>query len=530
MAETTVKVGGDSREAVRELRQVGRAAADVGVSLKSMAGQAALTGLAVVGLDNVVAVLQRTVEEARIATEAYLQVNASAAREARGAAVALNSLRVAAADAALGGGNAELIFSNLSVAMQRVTEIINENDAALREFTREGVAFVIEGLGLLIESVGQARIVFVELRAAVQASIEGLLLLDSTIRTVATGGLTEIYRRLNDLEGPLDRFLRRSGEISGELDIGRGVAGAFADETGRVAQVTANFARALREGRSAVGEQILTVNELIDRYAVLRGLFGGGQDAPPSGLSGGSGGSGDDDEAKRERQQEIEREAESLRITIEGLQAKGAAKLAAEEAEEMRLAEKRELRKQRDQELADNLIRIEEHLAQKRSEIAQREADEAAALLQERQDMAREYASSIGGLIAELAGGQRKALDVIKQFIGQELIAKGQSFLLEAAAMAFIPGKQPLAAGLIAASVAMIAAGAKLSKTGGGARSTSAASAGTAPLPQAAQATEQRTVTTQVNFGVVGDPRAAAQMVADMNRRAIREGYTAGAA
>ncbi len=47
MAETTVKVGGDSREAVRELRQVGRAAADVGVSLKSMAGQAALTGLAV---------------------------------------------------------------------------------------------------------------------------------------------------------------------------------------------------------------------------------------------------------------------------------------------------------------------------------------------------------------------------------------------------------------------------------------------------------------------------------------------------
>ena len=529
MAETTVKVGGDSREAVRELREVGRAAADVGVSLKSMAGQAALTGLAVVGLDNVVAVLQRTVEEARIATEAYLQVNASAAREARGAAVALNSLRVAAADAALGGGNAELIFSNLSVAMQRVTEIINENDAALREFTREGVAFALDALGLLIESVGQARIVFVELRAAVQASIEGLLLLDSTIRTFATGGLTEIYRRFNDLEGPLDRFLRRSGEISGELDIGRGVAGAFADETGRVAQVAANFARAIREGRSAVGEQILTVNELIDRYAVLRGLFGGGQDAPPPGLSGGSGGSGDDD-AKRERQQEIEREAESLRITIEGLQAKGAAKLAAEEAEEMRLAEKRELRKQRDQELADNLIRIEEHLAQKRAEIAQREADEAAALLQERQDMAREYASSIGGLIAELAGGQRKALDVIKQFIGQELIAKGQSFLLEAAAMAFIPGKQPLAAGLIAASVAMIAAGAKLSKSGGGARSTSAASAGTAPLPQAAQATDQRSVTTQVNFGVVGDPRAAAQMVADMNRRAIREGYTAGAA
>ena len=109
--------------------------------------------------------------------------------------------------------------------------------------------------------------------------------------------------------------------------------------------------------------------------------------------------------------------------------------------------------------------------------------------------------------------------------IGQELIAKGQARLLEAAALFFVPGQQGAAVGLTAAAGAMIAAGAALSKSGASGGGGSAVGAGVAPAPAVAQSVQRTDVTVISNFGVVGDPREAARVVADSVRTATREGY-----
>jgi hypothetical protein len=136
------------------------------------------------------------------------------------------------------------------------------------------------------------------------------------------------------------------------------------------------------------------------------------------------------------------------------------------------------------------------------------------------------YASETGNILAQVTSGQAKALDAIKAFIGQELIAKGQARLLEAAALFFVPGQQAAAVGMTAAAGAMIAAGAALSRTGGGSGGGgSVVGAGVAPAPVVAQTRQQTDVTVISNFGVVGDPREAARVVADSVRTATREGY-----
>lgn len=139
---------------------------------------------------------------------------------------------------------------------------------------------------------------------------------------------------------------------------------------------------------------------------------------------------------------------------------------------------------------------------------------------------AQDYATKVGSVVQQVAGGQAKALDAIKALIGQELIAKGQARLLEAAALFFVPGQQGAAVGLTAAAGAMIAAGAALSKSGGGGGGGgSAVGAGVAPAPAVAQPAQRTDVTVISNFGVVGDPREAARVVADSVRTATREGY-----
>ena len=138
---------------------------------------------------------------------------------------------------------------------------------------------------------------------------------------------------------------------------------------------------------------------------------------------------------------------------------------------------------------------------------------------------AQDYATAVGSVVQQVAGGQAKALDAIKALIGQELIAKGQARLLEAAALFFVPGQQGAAVGLTAAAGAMIAAGAALSKSGAAGSGGSAVGAGVAPAPAVAQPVQRTDVTVISNFGVVGDPREAARVVADSVRTATREGY-----
>ena len=167
--------------------------------------------------------------------------------------------------------------------------------------------------------------------------------------------------------------------------------------------------------------------------------------------------------------------------------------------------------------------------AQKRDNAAAEQAiansEKIKAAYDARVAAAQDYATAVGSVVQQVAGGQAKALDAIKGLIGQELVAKGQARLLEAAALFFVPGQQGAAVGLTAAASAMIAAGAALSKSGAAGSGGSAVGAGVAPAPAVAQPAQRTDVTVISNFGVVGDPREAARVVADSVRTATREGY-----
>jgi len=128
---------------------------------------------------------------------------------------------------------------------------------------------------------------------------------------------------------------------------------------------------------------------------------------------------------------------------------------------------------------------------------------------------------------AAVVSGQQSALDAIKGFLGQELIARGTRYALEATALAFVPGLQGQAAGLGVAAAAMIAGGAALSGQAGGAGGGGggAASSGLATATPEPTQTITQTTTIQSNFGIVGDQRQAARLVADSVRTAQREGY-----
>jgi len=160
-------------------------------------------------------------------------------------------------------------------------------------------------------------------------------------------------------------------------------------------------------------------------------------------------------------------------------------------------------------------------------EAQQRAADKIKAAYNARVEAAQDFTAAMSSSFASVVSGQQSALDAIKGFLGQELIARGTRYALEATALAFVPGLQGQAAGLGVAAAAMIAGGAALSGQAGGAGGGGggAASSGLATATPEPTQTITQTTTIQSNFGIVGDQRQAARLVADSVRTAQREGY-----
>jgi hypothetical protein len=143
-------------------------------------------------------------------------------------------------------------------------------------------------------------------------------------------------------------------------------------------------------------------------------------------------------------------------------------------AQQFRLAVEDSLRAaaERELEILRNKKEIEYEIEQSANARLLAEQEETA---QRREEIGKRVGAAVGQLTADLASGQEKAGVVIKRFIGQQLVAEGQANLLKAAAMFFIPGQRLRAAGLTAASFAMIYGGAKL----GAAANAQAARGGT---------------------------------------------------
>lgn len=114
----------------------------------------------------------------------------------------------------------------------------------------------------------------------------------------------------------------------------------------------------------------------------------------------------------------------------------------------------------------------------------------------------------------------KQSREETRKMIGDELVALGAAGVAKAAMLLFEPGKQGLAAGLLAASITAMALGAKMG-----------ASAGAGGGPAAPASTQQpqsvTNVTFQNNFAQIGSREAFLRTTGDTFQQAVDEGYIA---
>jgi hypothetical protein len=276
-----------------------------------------------------------------------------------------------------------------------------------------------------------------------------------------------------------------------------------------------------RDGETAWNDYIYTTREAIESFSVLRSLFGNAQPSQPSRPAPPPSRAPVEVEEAEEQITTLERLANGLREVysdVSGALVDAWKEIGTEFAEGQADRARQTLEKEQEQ-------------AEALQEQAQQNAEKMIAIeanaLERRKAMASEAASLTGSLVGQLAAGEEKALDVIKSFLGQELMARGQALMIEGGATMVIPGMQGVAALKIAAGTAMTVAGARMARQGAG--SGTAVETGGAPIPASSAPQASATVTQQVSFGIVGDPRAAAALVSDATRTAMREGMRGAA-
>lgn len=526
-----VEVGGDSKEAVRELEQLKDKAVQVsgslrgmGQSLAGMATQAAMTGLAVVGLDSVMAVAQRTIDTVGESIRIYAEHSAEAGARMQDVSDATQAFKVS-----LGGVIME--SEGVQRSMFAVGELLRQlatmfspagaNAAAFGSMIGASAKFAAESM------VAFANTVITALRAVARTGQE-----------ILGGGVDEDAQRMMDAAAGADRQIRDF--LEGEYDT-RGFREALRDavDVGVMSAEEAERVILDIESGSTVRNQRARdfLRSTESEFAAVNQRLGQSMGALHDQFT-------SEEVALDELQSTLDAfSVDSFSAEFQSISAMRmpsppsvaaairADNTAIEEALDERNAIK-EADQLRQEDLARKAEAMEERSAQKLIDLARVRAETEAALEAEalaakakREAIARESAGLTASLVGELAAGEEKALDVIKRFLGQELMAKGQALAIEGGAtLAFSPvGALKLAAGL-----GMVAAGARMARTGGGGSGT-AVESGAAPIPAATTPAPSTTMTQQVSFGIVGDPRAAAALVADSTRTAMREGFRGAA-
>jgi hypothetical protein len=526
-----VEVGGDSKEAVRELEQLKDKAVQVsgslrgmGQSLAGMATQAAMTGLAVVGLDSVMAVAQRTIETVSQSIRAYAEQSGEAAARMEDVSDATNAFKVS-----LGGVILE--SEGVQRSMFAVGELLRQLAEIFAPAGQNAAAFGTI-IGAAAKGAAESMVAFAN------ATISALRAVVRTGEEILGGGVDEDAQRMMNAAADADRQIRSF--LEGEYDT-RGFRRALRDavDVGVLSSEEAErVILDIESGSTARNQRARNVLRATEaEFSALNQRLGQSMGAANEQFS-----------AQEAALDELQSTLDAFSVdsfsaefqSIGAMEVPSPASIASairadNEAIQEALDERNAIKEAdqlRQEDLARKAEAMEERSAQKLIDLARVRAETEAALEAEalaakakREAIARESAGLTASLVGELAAGEEQALDVIKRFLGQELMAKGQALAIEGGAtLAFSPvGALKLAAGL-----GMVAAGARLARTGGGGSGT-AVESGAAPIPAATTPAPSTTMTQQVSFGIVGDPRAAAALVADSTRTAMREGFRGAA-
>lgn len=528
-----IKFDADSRDAVRAMGRLERAAEGTRQSLGRIGDVAGGAALGVAGLGTVEEALTRVVDGLTESVRAYAAADSDVGEQVAGTAEQFRGLQESIGAAVIGGENANLIFGATQQIIGELSRIVADNETAIRSLTINAFA------GFLDVTVAGVRFVngLVDVFAVAKLATTGLALGVTELGIALANGLLipveaaslAIANMVSDLTDALRTAhqvavgLGRDG-IAGELEgvivrldsFGEG-ARRFSNSTAQMRSELIDTRDELREGFARDVEDTVAGidrrSQAVDDFAAsIGGIADAIRDASTvfpvfrSQVES----TGESTEAEVERitasMQDLITLADTLRTFGADVRTGTFDRLKAENA----------IEQQGQQKLLDAEI-----------EAQQRAADKIKAAFNARVEAAQDFTAAMSSSFAAVVSGQQSALDAIKGFLGQELIARGTRYALEATALAFVPGLQGQAAGLGVAAAAMIAGGAALSGQAGGAGGGGggAASSGLATATPEPTQTITQTTTIQSNFGIVGDQRQAARLVADSVRTAQREGY-----
>ena len=528
-----IKFDADSRDAVRAMSRLERAAEGTRQSLGRIGDVAGGAALGVAGLGTVEEALTRVVDGLTESVRAYAAADSDVGEQVAGTAEQFRGLQESIGAAVIGGENANLIFGATQQIIGELSRIVADNETALRSLTINAFA------GFLDVTVAGVRFVngLVDVFAVAKLAAKGLALGVTELGIALANGLLipveaaslAIANMVSDLTDALRTAhqvavgLGRDG-IAGELEgvivrldsFGEG-ARRFSNSTAQMRSELIDTRDALREGFARDVEDTVAGmdrrSQAVEDFAAsIGGIADAIRDASTvfpvfrSQVESTGESAAAEVEQITASMQDLITLADTLRTFGADVRTGTLDRLKAENA----------IEQQGQQKLLDAEI-----------EAQQRAADKIKAAYNARVEAAQDFTSAMSSSFAAVVSGQQSALDAIKGFLGQELIARGTRYALEATALAFVPGLQGQAAGLGVAAAAMIAGGAALSGQAGGAGGGGggAASSGLATATPEPTQTITQTTTIQSNFGIVGDQRQAARLVADSVRTAQREGY-----
>ena len=477
--------------------------------------------------------MTRVVDGLTESVRAYAAADSDVGEQVAGTAEQFRGLQESIGAAVIGGENANLIFGATQQIIGELSRIVADNETAIRSLTINAFA------GFLDVTVAGVRFVngLVDVFAVAKLAAKGLALGVTELGIALAGGLLipveaasiAIANMVSDLTDALRTAhqvavgLGRDG-IAGELEgvivrldsFGEG-ARRFSNSTAQMRSELIDTRDALREGFARDVEDTVAGmdrrSQAVDDFAAsIGGIADAIRDASTvfpvfrSQVESTGESAAAEVEQITASMQDLITLADTLRTFGADVRTGTFDRLKAENA----------IEQQGQQKLLDAEI-----------EAQQRAADKIKAAYNARVDAAQDFTAAMSSSFAAVVSGQQSALDAIKGFLGQELIARGTRYALEATALAFVPGLQGQAAGLGVAAAAMIAGGAALSGQAGGAGGGGggAASSGLATATPEPTQTITQTTTIQSNFGIVGDQRQAARLVADSVRTAQREGY-----
>ena len=255
----TVRIHGDSRGAVRALRQGERATDDYGKSLRRMAGRAAIVALGIVGLGSAVEGARRIIEIGRRSVQEWAKENEEAAGRVRAVSQASDELRFAFAELISTGETGNTVMGTLTALMQSLKGIFDQNNQVIAGLVRGAMrAFLI----VLRETVRFGNV----LLTALTGLKVSFLVVKATVISVASAFLQVNTAVVRGIIEP----------VQWAIDALALFTDAMADAIDRIAGERSGLSGPLREANAALvgfsvsvqGAQDFT-RELGDRFAQM---------------------------------------------------------------------------------------------------------------------------------------------------------------------------------------------------------------------------------------------------------------------